>query len=95
MFFAKAKLKLSDKNQLETALRIMGSQNWWFGDPRTLRHTDSNPSFWQGYRFKPLFLAGLPVILRVGEDASSIPCIPSWWFQPILKILVKLDHFPR
>ena len=26
------------------ALRIMGSQNWWFRDPRNLRHTDSNPS---------------------------------------------------
>ena len=24
---------------------------------------------------------------------SSI--VPSWWFQPIWKILVKLDHFPR
>ena len=20
---------------------------------------------------------------------------PSWWFQPIWKILVKLDHFPK
>ncbi len=29
---------------LVSALRIMGSQNWWFGDPRTLL-----------YRFKPLY----------------------------------------
>ena len=30
------------------ALRIMGSQNWWFGDPRPLRKTHPNPSFSQG-----------------------------------------------
>ena len=35
---------------------IMGSKNWWFGDPRPLRKTHPN---------KPLFFAGLPVILRV------------------------------
>ena len=28
-----------------TTLRIMGSQNWWFGDPKTLRNTESNLSF--------------------------------------------------
>ena len=25
-----------------------GSQNWWFGDPRTLLKTESNPSFLEG-----------------------------------------------
>ena len=26
---------------------------------------------------------------------TSIMKSPSWWFQPIWKILVKLDHFPK
>ena len=35
------------KREILLALRIMGSQNWWFGDPRALF-----------YRFKPLFFGG-------------------------------------
>jgi len=30
-------------------VRIVGSQNWWFGDPRPLRKTHPNPSKKQGY----------------------------------------------
>ena len=41
-------------------LRIMGSQNWWFGDPRPLRNTHPNPSFLQG-----------PVILREGSIINN------------------------
>ena len=26
---------------------------------------------------------------------EALPRITSWWFQPIWKILVKLDHFPK
>ena len=26
---------------------------------------------------------------------SQFPTVPSWWFQPIWNILVKLDHFPK
>ena len=29
---------------IHVSLGIMGSQNWWSGDPRTLRKTGSNPS---------------------------------------------------
>ena len=41
-----------------TTLRIMRSQNWWFGDPKTLRNTESNLSFFgstdsQGIDFPP------------------------------------------
>ena len=35
-------------HDLWSPLRIMGSQNWWFGDPRTVRHTGSSPSFLEG-----------------------------------------------
>ena len=28
------------------------------------------------------------------QDGSNL-CISSWWFQPISKVLVKLDHFPN
>ena len=31
-------------NDLLSSLRIMASQNWWFGDPRPLRKTHPNPS---------------------------------------------------
>ena len=37
------------------SLRILGSRNWWFGDPRTLL-----------YRVKPLYRR-VPMILRVGH----------------------------
>ena len=29
------------------------------------------------------------------QNQKPLPIKPSWWFQPIWKILVKLDHFPR
>ena len=36
--------------------RIMGSQNWWFGDARTLRKTESKPSFSEGpFPTDPIF----------------------------------------
>ena len=48
-----------------TTLRIMGSQNWWFGDPNTS---------------KPIFFAGLPVILRVlfFRWIGSTTRLPNW-----------------
>ena len=48
-----------------STLRIMGSQNWWFGDPRTLRHTHPNPSFLEG-----------PIILR--EQPFQANSFPYW-----------------
>ena len=42
----------------KTALRIMGSQNWWFGDPSC---THPNPSK----------IGGLPVILRDTDGKKS------------------------
>ena len=29
------------------------------------------------------------------EKKHTVPSLSSWWFQPISKILVKLDHFPK
>ena len=43
--FQKASLKKSNIANINlVTLRIMGSQNWWFGDPRTLLYT-SKPVF--------------------------------------------------
>ena len=39
-----------------TTLRLMASQNWWFGDPKDPCYTHPNPSFLEG-----------PVILRVNS----------------------------
>ena len=30
-----------------------------------------------------------------GNPNEIVRCFSSWWFQPIWKILVKLDHFPK
>ena len=32
---------------------------------------------------------------RILKRSSNPEISPSWWFQPIWKILVKLDHFPK
>ena len=59
-------------------LRIMGSQNWWFGDPRTLL-----------YRVKPLykrvqwFLGHDIFFLSVLKDKHICSkCIKMWWGFP-------------
>ena len=49
---------------ISLTLRIMGSQNWWFGDPRTLQKTHPNPSFWEG-----------PMILRACQDLLFKRCL--------------------
>ena len=33
--------------------------------------------------------------LAFNRDKDPMANIASWWFQPLWKILVKLDHFPR
>ena len=43
------------------SLRIMGSQNWWFGDPRTLRNTHPNPSISKG----PMILRALKLEMTI------------------------------
>ena len=30
-----------------------------------------------------------------GQEDLQIKTLSGWWFQPISKILVKLDHFPK
>ena len=34
-------------------------------------------------------------LLLICSSLSTTQIYTSWWFQPIRKILVKLDHFPR
>ena len=41
---------------------------------------------------RPLVLGDLGPFERVGGSSHHSS---SWWFQPIRKILVKLDHFPK
>ena len=53
-------LELHARFVLFFALRIMWSQNWWFGRPRTLQPTGSSPSFWEGL-----------MILRVSDFSSK------------------------
>ena len=38
------------------------------------------------------FLIEVEVLERSGKKQLKLP---SWWFQPIWKILVNLDHFPK
>ena len=45
--FSEAKKQPKTKLTNQPALRIMGSQNWWFGDPRPLLYT-SKPLFFGG-----------------------------------------------
>ena len=42
-----------------------------------------------------LLLAGVYCISIAGDDRERFQLFSSWWFQPIGKTLVKLDHFPR
>ena len=42
----------------------MGSQNRWFGDPRTLRHTHPNPSFLEGPSW---FLGYIALVAKFGN----------------------------
>ena len=53
---------------LVTALRIIGSRNWWFGDPRTLL-----------YRFKPLYRR---VQWFLGWLISNFDMIAAWRSEP-------------
>ena len=39
---------------------------------------------------KGLFFAGM-----TQKKTQQTQTKPSWWFQPIWKILVKMDHFPK
>ena len=59
-------------------LRIMGCQNCWFGNPRTLL-----------YRVKPLFLGGSQLILRVRvvQSSQAFP-VSSYNFK-----IVRVDEF--
>jgi len=34
-------------------------------------------------------------IQKIKQWQYHLKTLPSWWFQPIWKILVKLDHLPR
>ena len=47
---------------------------------------------------KSLFATGI-LLLAGGKiqylSVFSFQTLPSWWFQPIWKILVKMDHFPK
>ena len=40
------------------------------------------------------FLIEAEVLERSGKKKKQLK-LPSWWFQPIWKILVNLDHFPK
>ena len=67
------------------ALRIMGSQNWWFGDPRTLL-TGSSPSFWRVQWFLGGFYFRYHVVMYFFLNFYSIP--PK---QPRLGVISSKD----
>ena len=53
------------------------------------------------HNIKPLWLANRKVCHSIfwrkttTTTTTTTITVPGWWFQPIWKILVKLDHFPR
>ena len=78
-----------------TSLRIMGSQNWWFGDPRPLLYT-SKPLYSRVQWFLGLFPSGtkrfffrgekLAVSFKVRESIIR----SSSWFHVFFVQLVRL-----
>ena len=86
--------KIYSQNQKKTShsemketfqLIFVSPSQWLFGRVNILTFKLPFPT--------PFFVV---VIDEVSDD--SLPQkqnITSWWFQPIWKILVKLDHFPR